>query len=264
MKAVAAVNKNTVVVVHTTGPILLEAFADIANVKAIVWAGLPGQEAGNSLVDILYGDVSPSGKLPYTIARAAKDYGTTIQANIDNFPEGLFIDYRNLDKNGITPRYEFGFGLSMYNSVKITTFLANVLPAYTNFTYSDLAIMGSPTSGPQSGATIPGGASSLFDVVATVTAKITNVGSVTAAEVAQLYVGLPMSAPTTPIKQLRGFQKPLIKPGEIAGVKFELRRKDLSYWDVGTKKWVLPPGSFEIAVGASSRNLGLRGNLEVL
>ena len=113
MKAVAAVNKNTIVVVHSTGPILLEDFVDIPNVKAIVWAGLPGQEAGNALTDVLYGDVSPSGRLPYTIARAAKDYGTTIQANVDNFSEGLFIDYRNLDKNGHTPRYEFGFGLSM-------------------------------------------------------------------------------------------------------------------------------------------------------
>jgi len=112
VKAVAAVNKNTIVVIHSTGPILLEAFADISNVKAIVWAGLPGQEAGNALAEILYGDVSPSGKLPYTIARAAKDYGTTIQANTDSFPEGLYIDYRHLDKKGLTPRYEFGFGLS--------------------------------------------------------------------------------------------------------------------------------------------------------
>ena len=141
--------------------------------------------------------------------------------------------------------------------------LANTKPAYTNFTYSDLTISGAPTPGPESGATVPGGASSLFDIVATITAKITNIGSVEAAEVAQLYVGLPMSGPATPMKQLRGFQKPTLKPGDIAGLKFELRRKDLSYWDVETKKWVLPPGSFEISVGASSRNLRLRGNIDV-
>lgn len=112
VKAVANVNKNTIVVVNTVGPILLESFADLDNVKAIVWAGLPGQEAGNALVDVLYGVVSPSGKLPYTIAKSASKYGTTIQANTDSFGEGLYIDYRYLDKNKFTPRYEFGYGLS--------------------------------------------------------------------------------------------------------------------------------------------------------
>lgn len=111
VKAVAGVNKNVIVVVNTVGPILLEAFADLPGVKAIVWAGLPGEEAGNSLVDVLYGSVSPSGKLPYTIAKAASDYGTSIQSGSDGFSEGVFIDYRHFDKAGIAPRYEFGFGL---------------------------------------------------------------------------------------------------------------------------------------------------------
>lgn len=114
VKAVAGANKNTIVVIHSTGPILLEAFADLESVKAIVWAGLPGQEPGNALVDILYGDVSPSGKLPFSIAKKASDYGTTIQSNSDNFAEGLYIDYRALDKKNIAPRYEFGFGLCKY------------------------------------------------------------------------------------------------------------------------------------------------------
>jgi beta-glucosidase len=111
VKAVAGVNKNTIVVVNTVGPILLEAFADLPGVKAIVWAGLPGEEAGNGLVDVLYGSVSPSGKLPYTTAKAAADYGNSIQASSDNFAEGVFIDYRHFDKSNIAPRYEFGFGL---------------------------------------------------------------------------------------------------------------------------------------------------------
>jgi len=111
VKAVAGVNKNTIVVVNTVGPILLEAFADLPNVKAIVWAGLPGEEAGNALVDVLYGSVSPSGKLPYTIAKSAADYGTMIQTGSDTFSEGVFIDYRHFDKSNIAPRYEFGFGL---------------------------------------------------------------------------------------------------------------------------------------------------------
>ena len=113
--AVAGVNKNTIVVVNTVGPILLESFADLPNVKAIVWLGLPGEEAGDALVDVLYGSVSPSGKLPYTIAKQASDYGTSIQATSDSFSEGLFIDYRHFDKNNIAPRYEFGFGLCMFS-----------------------------------------------------------------------------------------------------------------------------------------------------
>jgi beta-glucosidase len=111
VKVVAGVNKNTIVVVNTIGPILLEAFADLPGVKAIAWAGLPGEEAGNALVDVLYGCVSPGGKLPYTIAKAAADYGNSIQASSDNFAEGMFIDYRHFDKANIAPRYEFGFGL---------------------------------------------------------------------------------------------------------------------------------------------------------
>lgn len=111
VKAVAALNKNVVVVVHSVGPIILETILAQPNVKAIVWAGLPSQENGNALVDVLYGDTAPSGKLPYTIAKAAGDYGTTISASDDRFAEGLFIDYRHFDKSNIAPRYEFGFGL---------------------------------------------------------------------------------------------------------------------------------------------------------
>lgn len=116
VKAVAGVNKNTIVVVNTVGPILLEAFADLPNMKAIVWAGLPGEEAGNALVDVLYGSVRPSGKLPYTIAKQASDYRNSIQATSDSFSEGVFIDYRHFDKNNIAPRYEFGYGLCKFTS----------------------------------------------------------------------------------------------------------------------------------------------------
>lgn len=114
--AVAEVNPNVVVVVHSTGPIILESILSHASVKAIVWAGLPGQESGNALVDILYGSTSPNGKLPFTIAKRPSDYGvefvTDISPNgVDDFKEGLYIDYRHFDKQNITPRYEFGYGL---------------------------------------------------------------------------------------------------------------------------------------------------------
>jgi beta-glucosidase len=122
------------VVVHSVGPVILETILALPNVVAVVWAGIPGQESGNGLVDILYGSTSPSGKLPYTIAKAQADYGTSVVNGDDSYSEGLYIDYRHFDKAGIAPRYEFGFGMS-----------------YTSFTYSGLAlstistVMGSST-----------------------------------------------------------------------------------------------------------------------
>ncbi|EHL02638.1 putative beta-glucosidase L [Glarea lozoyensis 74030] len=228
VKAVAAINKNTIVVIHSVGPIILESFVDLGNVKAIVWAGLPGQESGNALVEILWGDASPSGKLPYTIAKQQRDYGTNLQSGTDSFSEGLFIDYRYLDKNNIAPRFEFGFGLC-----------------------------------PATGNIVPGGISSLFDIVATVTMTLSNSGAVSGAEVAQLYLGFPSSAPSTPVRQLRGFQKTLVAGGASTTVKFELRRKDLSYWDASGKRWVLPAGNFKVEVGASSKDLRLSGSIVV-
>lgn len=111
VQAVAAANKNTIVVVHSVGPVILETILATDGVKAVVWAGLPSQESGNALTDILYGLTNPSGKLPYTIAKASGDYGTTTTSGSDNFAEGLYIDYRHFDKANIAPRYEFGFGL---------------------------------------------------------------------------------------------------------------------------------------------------------
>ena len=241
VKAVANAGKPVIVVVHSVGPIILETIQSLSNVVAIVWAGLPGQESGNGLVDVLYGSTSPSGKLPYTIAKSPSDYGTAPVNGDDNFSEGLYIDYRRFDQQNIQPRYEFGFGLS-----------------YTNFTYSDLTTSYTDKS---AGSTtkLPGGASGLYDTVATVTAKITNSGAVTGAEVAQLYIGLPSSAPATPPKQLRGFQKLPLAPGASGTATFSIRRKDLSYWSGG--KWVTPTGSFAVYVGASSRDIRLTGTL---
>ncbi|KAH6857126.1 glycoside hydrolase superfamily [Chaetomium sp. MPI-CAGE-AT-0009] len=244
VKAVAAANKNTIVVVHSTGPIILETILATEGVKAVVWAGLPSQENGNALVDILYGLASPSGKLVYSIAKRAEDYGTAPARGNDDFSEGLFIDYRHFDNAKIEPRYEFGFGLS-----------------YTNFTYADLAVTSTVTAGPASGETIPGGAADLWETVATVTASVTNSGKVAGAEVAQLYITLPSAAPSTPPKQLRGFAKLKLEPGASGVATFNLRRRDLSYWDVGRAQWVVPEGEFVVSVGASSRDVRLTGSL---
>lgn len=244
VKAVANVNKKTVVVVHSVGPILMEEWINNPNVVAVVWAGLPGQESGNGLVDILYGAASPSGKLPYTIAKQASDYGTTIASGDDNNWD-LFIDYRRFDKDNITPRFEFGFGLS-----------------YTNFTYSDLTISGKPSSGPATGTKGPGGPADLWETVATVTAKISNTGGVSGAEVPQLYLGYPASAGEPP-KQLRGFAKLKLDKGASGTATFKLRRRDMSVWDEKTRGWSVPSGDFAVYVSASSRDVRLTGKITV-
>ncbi|KAJ9137471.1 Beta-glucosidase cel3A [Pleurostoma richardsiae] len=246
VQAVASANKNTIVVVHSVGPVILESILALPGVQAVVWAGLPSQENGNALVDILYGLTNPSGKLPYTIAKSASDYGTSIQRGDDSFSEGLFIDYRHFDKANIAPRFEFGFGLS-----------------YTNFTYSDIAVTTTAKSGPATGAVAPGGPADLYETVATVTVRVTNSGAVSGAEVAQLYITLPSSAPSSPPKQLRSFVKLPLEAGASGTATFNLRRKDLSYWNVAGQNWVVPAGSFGVSVGASSRDIRLTGTVTV-
>lgn len=111
VKAVAGASDNVVVVAHSTGALILEEIIALPQVKAIVWAGLPSQESGNALVDVLWGDTNPNGKLVYTIAKKASDYNAKVVSGDDNFSEGLYIDYRHFDQANIEPRYEFGFGL---------------------------------------------------------------------------------------------------------------------------------------------------------
>lgn len=124
---------DVIVVVHTVGPVILEKFIDLPNVKAVIIANLPGTESGNAIVDILFGDVNPSGRLPYTIAKAEDDYGPGSKikylpspsdglAPQQNFSEGLYIDYRHFDKQGIEPRFEFGYGLS-YTKFELSSLL---------------------------------------------------------------------------------------------------------------------------------------------
>ncbi|EDU39662.1 beta-glucosidase 2 precursor [Pyrenophora tritici-repentis Pt-1C-BFP] len=128
---VSALCNNTIVVVHSVGPVLLNSFVDNENVTAILWAGLPGQESGNAIADILYGRENPGGKLPFTIGSSAEEYGPDLiyeptnghGSPQDNFEEGIFIDYRAFDKKNITPVYEFGHGMS-----------------YTTFEYSDIKV----------------------------------------------------------------------------------------------------------------------------
>lgn len=151
---VSALCNNTVVVMHTVGPVLVSDWYDNENVTAILWAGLPGQESGNSLVDVLYGAYTPGGKLPFTIGPDPASYGTDVLYEPNNgefgapqldFTEGVFIDYRAFDKAGITPIYEFGFGLSY------TTFSYAGLTVTPGFSAPYTATTGETTAAPSLG-----------------------------------------------------------------------------------------------------------------
>jgi beta-glucosidase len=243
------------VTIHNAGVRLIDQWIEHPNVTAVIFAHLPGQDSGRALVQLLYGYQSPSGKLPYTVAKNESDY-VTLSPSLpegeyqlfpqSDFSEGIFIDYRSFDKKNITPRYEFGFGLT-----------------YTTFAFSDLEIEvlpGVPTTYlPPSSPILEGGIPSLWDVVAQVHATVSNTGGMDAAEVAQLYVGIPGG----PVKQLRGFSKVDIPVGANVTVEFDLLRRDLSEWGVVEQSWVLQQGSYEIYVGSSSRDLPLSGTLTI-
>ncbi|KAI9727632.1 MAG: hypothetical protein M1828_005860 [Chrysothrix sp. TS-e1954] len=137
IKNVSSICNNTILVVHSTGPVLLADYATNPNITAILWAGIPGEQSGNSIADVLYGRVNPAGRLPFTMGATRQSYGTDLLYKLNNgdgppqvnFEEGSFIDYRAFDKHGTKPTYEFGFGLS-----------------YTTFAYSDLSISVHPVT----------------------------------------------------------------------------------------------------------------------
>ncbi|KUJ06463.1 beta-glucosidase-related glycosidase [Mollisia scopiformis] len=250
---VAGQCSNTVVVLHSAGPRVVDAWIEHENVTAVIFGGLPGQESGHALVDVLYGDVNPSGKLVHTIAKKDEDYGDLLNSTIDfsafpqqNFSEGVYIDYRAFDRNAIEPRFEFGYGLS-----------------YTEFAYSNLTIVktGANTAEYPSAdvSIVQGGHPELWDILFNVTAAITNIGDVAGAEIAQLYLGVPGA----PIRQLRGFDKVMVQRNSTAHVIFPLTRRDLSVWDVVAQKWRLQTAEYNITVGASSRDLRLNATLQL-
>lgn len=259
---------NTVVIVNNPGPVLLP-WADHENVTAIIAGHFPGEQIGNAIADVLFGDVNPSGKLPYTIAYKESDYNAPVvnftgsddpNAWQSNFTEGLMIDYRHFDQADIAPRYEFGFGLS-----------------YTTFSLSglDVSVKGKKSShgaypSGYGSTTIPppGGHAELWDTIASVSVKVKNKGSMAGAAVSQLYLSFPLTgeltSANTPKKVLRGFEKTFLDVGESATVTFDLMRRDVSYWDTTAQEWKIPSGSFGVQVGQSSRDKKfLEGELRI-
>ncbi|OAL46520.1 avenacinase [Pyrenochaeta sp. DS3sAY3a] len=249
-----AVCPNTVVVTHGGAPNVYP-WRDNPNVTAILAAHLPGQESGNSIVDILWGDVDPSGRLLYTIAIEESDYEKNLVNSPEllafkdtnawqaDFTEGNLIDYKEFDAANKSVAFEFGFGLS-YTTFNMSGINIDVATAYHSRTPDPTAPI------------LPGGNVELWTILASVSVKITNTGSRAGSSVPQLYLSYPPEA-QAPMRSLRGFDKTTLEPGVSATIKFPLTRRDLSYWDTGSQAWRLPTGNITACAGFSSRNLPL-------
>ncbi len=216
-------NKNTVVVLNTGSPCEMP-WSE--NAEAILQCWFPGQEFGNSLSDILFGEVNPSGKLPTTFPHKISDtpaYSTYPGKDLQmDYEEGLFIGYRWYDREKIKPLFPFGHGLS-----------------YTTFEYSNLR------------AIPPRGTSS----VAAFEIDITNSGSLAGKEVVQGYISVSNSQIDRPNKELKKFDKVFLKPGETKKIQFELSERDLSFWSIETQTWQVEPAEYIFEVGASANDI---------
>ena len=225
---VAAANPHTIVVINSGGPVVMPWLNSVAGVFEN-WYG--GQETGAAMAALIFGTVDPSGKLPVTfpVSLSQVPAQTTAQwpgttAGID-FSEGVDIGYRWYQSQNITPQFSFGYGLS-----------------YTKFSFSNLSVGAFNADGN-----------------ATVTATITNTGSVAGADVAQMYVGDP-AASEDPPEQLKGFQRVTLNPGASATVTFPLTIHDLASWSPTDNQWEAQAGAYSIKVGDASNNLPLTGS----
>jgi beta-glucosidase len=222
IEAVAAANPNTIVVLNTGSAVTMPW---LPKVKGVIEAWYPGQNDGNEIAAVLFGDVNPSGKLPVTFPKSLSQVPASTAAQwpgVDGkveYSEGLLVGYRWYTTKGITPLFPFGYGLS-----------------YTTFAFSHLRAI------PSRGGLIH------------VTVDVTNTGHVAGADVAQLYVGDPAST-GEPVEQLKGFQRVMLQPGQTQPVTLTVGRSAFEWYD--NDAWTLTPGTYRLMVGDSSANLPL-------
>ncbi|KFX98672.1 hypothetical protein O988_04256 [Pseudogymnoascus sp. VKM F-3808] len=257
IKTVADNCDNTIPIVQSTGAIDMEKWIDHPNVTAVIWANLGGQELGPALVDILYGDVNPSGRLVFTIARNISDYA---QPNIVtepqpypqiNYTEGVSVDYRGFEKKNISPRFWFGHGLS-YSNFTYTALRIDKLASLTTAVKTPIKYVGDA----------PGGDTALYEIAAVAAVSIRNDGPFDGTEIVQLYLSLPREA-GNPTKILRGFESVNVRDGETQTIYIYLTRKDISYWNVVEQTWTTPQGTFTVHIGASSNDIRLKGSFNI-
>ena len=229
---VAAVQPNTIVVLHNGSPVEMP-WAD--QVKGIVEAYLSGQAVGAAVVDILFGKVNPSAKLPETFPYKLEDNPSYLyylgEGDKVEYREGVFVGYRYYDTKKMDVRFPFGYGLS-----------------YTTFAYSNLKLS----------------AAQIKDTdTLTVSVDVTNTGSMAGKEVVQLYVSDVESTVIRPVKELKGFDKVDLQPGETKTVTFTLGKRAFAYWNTQIHDWHVESGEFRILVGKSSRDIQLEETVTV-
>jgi beta-glucosidase len=233
IQSVAAANKKTAVVITSGGGVDMAKWID--QVPVLMEAWYPGQEGGTALAQLAFGDYNPSGKLPASFERrwednsSYKSYYPNVAADPKGvkYTEGLFVGYRHFDKDGVKPLFPFGYGLS-----------------YTTFKYSNLSV--TPAAFKQG-----------QDV--TVSFDVTNTGSREGAEIGELYVGDKHASVQRPLKELKGFGKVDLKPGETKHVTVALNPRAFQYWDEKGKQWKADAGDFDVLVGPSSADIALTG-----
>ncbi|MFJ8455377.1 glycoside hydrolase family 3 C-terminal domain-containing protein [Bacillus paramycoides] len=232
IEAIAEVQSNIVVVLSNGAPIEMPW---IGKVKGILEGYLGGQALGGAIADILFGDANPSGKLAETFPKVLSDNPSYLnfpgEGDKVEYKEGVFVGYRYYDTKNIEPLFPFGFGLS-----------------YTNFEYSNLSIDKKEIKD--------------TDTVS-VRVNVKNTGSTVGKEIVQLYIKDVESTMIRPEKELKGFEKVALQPGEEKTVSFTLNKKSFAYYNVELKDWHVETGEFEILVGKSSKEIVLHDSLYV-
>jgi beta-glucosidase len=227
IRSVVQANPNTVVVMTSGAPVLMDKW--LGQVPAVVQAFYYGQEGGNAIADVLFGRISPSGKLPATFLKRWEDSNAFGRYPGDgrsvDYSEGILVGYRWFDTKNIEPLFPFGHGLS-----------------YTNFKYSGLKLTGGAEAG------------------LTVRFELENTGKFDAAEAAQVYVQDVEASLPRPVKELKGFQKIFLKAGEKKTVSIALAQNSFAFYDPARQSWIAEKGDFKILVGSSSRDIRLTGD----
>jgi len=222
INAVGNVNPNTAVAIIAGSAIDTRNWME--SVPSILMAWYPGQEGGNAIADVIFGDAAPGGRLPITFPKSVDQYPEDfhVRGNEIDYKEGVFVGYRYFDKHHLEPLFPFGYGLT-----------------YTTFDYSDLKV-------------------TPHDRDVCVEVAVKNTGARVGEEVVQLYVRDVESSVERPEKELKGFKKVSLKPGETQTVTFDLTDSAFAFWSDVQKAWTVETGQFEIRVGSSSESLPLR------
>lgn len=218
----AAVNPNIVVVLQSGGVCTLNNC--LTNIKGLVYSFYAAQEAGNAIADVIFGDYNPAGRMPLSMPMQDSDFPSWEETVFAQFEANIDGGYRWLDEKNIKARYAFGFGLS-----------------YTTFEYSNLVLPTAVTSGQPFTATV----------------QVRNTGTVAGEEVVQLYISAPTDKVWMPKKELRGFQRIALEPGETKTVTFNFSADDFYYWSESLRRYMVPVGDYIFRVGGSSDNLPL-------